>query len=313
MTLTRSKIIICQGALLLLWSVALAQQDFSKVQIKVNKVSGNIYMLEGSGGNIAASVGQDGIVIIDDQFAPLAPKIKQALKEISDKPVKFVLNTHFHGDHTGGNAQFSGEATIVAHDNVRKRLQDGTKVLGGEVKPADREALPVLTFNDRATVHVNGEDIQAIHFPNGHTDGDSVIFFPQANVIHMGDDFVTYGFPFVDVANGGSVSGMIAGIEKVLTMTAADVKIIPGHGPLSSAADLRKFLDMLKETRAIVAQALKEGKSRDEMKKEGVLAKYSDLGKGFIKTDSWIDVLYTDLTEKKAAASYLEHRHRDEK
>src|SRR6516164_3378078 len=192
---------------------ALAQQDFSKVQIKATKVAGNIYMLEGSGGNIGVSVGDDGIVLVDDQFAPLAPKIKEALKGITDKPIKFVLNTHFHGDHTGGNVKFGAEAPIIAHENVRKRLQEGGKVGGNVVEPAPKEALPVITFNDRATVHLNGEDIRAIHFPNGHTDGDSVIFFSQSKVVHMGDDFVTYGFPFVDVASGGSVSGMNAGVE----------------------------------------------------------------------------------------------------
>src|SRR5436189_3158524 len=242
-----------------------AQQDFSKVQIKATKVAGTVYMLEGSGGNIGVSVGDDGIVIVDDQFAPLAPKIKEALKGITDKPVKFVLNTHFHGDHAGGNAPFSTEATIIAHENVRKRLKEGGPVAGGEVKPAAKEALPVVTFNDRASVHLNGEDIRAIHFPNGHTDGDSVIFFTQANVVHMGDDFVTYGFPFVDTKSGGSVSGMIAGVEKVLAMVPADAKIIPGHGPLSTTADMRQFVVLLKETRAMVADAVKAGKTTQQM------------------------------------------------
>src|SRR5216684_221196 len=226
-------------SLLTLLGAARAQQDFSKVEIKVSKVAGSVYMLEGSGGNIGVSVGDDGIVIVDDQFAPLAPKIKAALKGITDKPLKFVLNTHFHGDHTGGNAQFGTDATIIAHENVRKRLQQGGTVGGNAVPPVPKEALPVVTFNDRATVHLNGEDIRAIHFPNGHTDGDSVIFFPKSNVVHMGDDFVTYGLPFVDVHNGGSVSGMIAGCEKVLGMTSPDVKFIPGHGPISTPSDLR--------------------------------------------------------------------------
>jgi glyoxylase-like metal-dependent hydrolase (beta-lactamase superfamily II) len=167
--------------LLLSAGVALAQQDFSKVQITVTKVGGTVYMLEGAGGNIGVSVGEDGIVLVDDQFAPLAPKIREALKGITDKPIKFVLNTHFHGDHTGGNSQFSSEATIIAQENVRKRLIDGGTVAGSEVKPAAKAALPVITFNDRATVHLNGEDIRAIHFPHGHTDGDSIIFFPQSN------------------------------------------------------------------------------------------------------------------------------------
>jgi glyoxylase-like metal-dependent hydrolase (beta-lactamase superfamily II) len=268
-------------------------QDFSKVEIKATKVAGTVYMLEGSGGNIGASIGDDGIVIVDDQFAPLAPKIRAALKGISDKPLKFVLNTHFHGDHTGGNVEFGKEATIVAHENVRKRLQDapagGVNVKGG---------LPIITFNERAAVHVNGEEIRAIHFPHGHTDGDSVIFFSQANVVHMGDDFVTYGFPFVDTKSGGSVSGLIAGVEKVLAMIPADAKIIPGHGPLSTTADMRAYVDMLKETRALVADALKAGKTTQQMKDDHLLAKYQEKSKGSIKAEGWIDTLYADVTAK---------------
>jgi len=289
------------------------EQDFSKVEIKVTKVAGAVYMLEGMGGNIGVCAGEDGIVIVDDQFAPLAKKIRQALKGISDKPLKFVINTHFHGDHAGGNPEFSSEATIIAQDNVRKRLQEGGTVAGSNVKPAAKEALPVVTFSDRATVHVNGEDIRAIHFPHGHTDGDSVIFFPKANVVHMGDDFVTYGFPFVDANSGGSVAGMIEGCEKVLSMTSPDVKIIPGHGPLSTAEDLRKFLDMLKATRGLVSDAAKAGKTAEQMKAEHLLAKYEELGKGFIKTDAWIDLLYNEAVRKPAAAAYQEHGHAEEK
>jgi glyoxylase-like metal-dependent hydrolase (beta-lactamase superfamily II) len=299
--------------LCLVLSSAPAQQDFSKVEIKATKVSGGIYMLEGSGGNIGVSVGEDGIVIVDDQFAPLAPKIKAALKDISDKPVRFVLNTHFHGDHTGGNVEFGHDATIIAHENVRKRLQEGGAVAGNAVSAAAKDALPVVTFNDRATVHLNGEDIRAIHFPNGHTDGDSVIFFPKANVVHMGDDFVTYGFPFIDVHNGGSLSGMIAGVEKVLSLVPQDVKIIPGHGPLSTTADVRKFIDMLKDTRALVGKAAAEGKTADQMKSAHILAKYEDLGKGFIKTDAWIDLCLADIEKNpNAAPGYQDHGHADE-
>ena len=292
---------------------ASAQQDFSKVQIKATKVAGSVYMLEGSGGNIGVSVGEDGIVLVDDQFAPLAPKIKEALKQITDKPIKFVLNTHFHGDHTGGNVKFGAEAPIIAHENVRKRLAEGGKVAGNAVEPAPKEALPVITFNDRATVHLNGEDIRAIHFPNGHTDGDSVIFFPKSNVVHMGDDFVTYGFPFVDAQSGGTVNGMIVGVEKVLTMVPDDVKIIPGHGPISTPADVRKFIDMLKDTRALVVKAASEGETVDQMKQEHLLAKYeSDYGKGFIKADAWIELLYAENQHRAGGQSYREHGHADE-
>src|SRR6185369_485145 len=161
-------------------AAAHAQQDFSKVEIKVSKVAGNIYMLEGAGGNIGVSVGEDGIVIVDDQFAPLAPKIKAALKGLSDKPVRFVINTHWHGDHVGGNSQFGTESTIIAHENVRERMKTGTKTAEHAVPPAPKEALPIITFNDRASVHLNGEDIKAIHFAAGHTDGDSVIYFTKS-------------------------------------------------------------------------------------------------------------------------------------
>jgi glyoxylase-like metal-dependent hydrolase (beta-lactamase superfamily II) len=276
-----------------------AQQDFSKVEIKVQKVSGTVYMLVGAGGNIGASVGEDGIVVVDDEFLPLADKIEAALKGITDKPVKFVLNTHWHGDHTGGNPHFGEKAPIIAQENVRKRLAEGGKTRFGETKPAPKEALPVITFEENVTVHLNGEDIRAIHFPHGHTDGDSVIFFPKANVVHMGDDFFNGGmFPFIDLDSGGSVQGMIAGDEKVLAEVPDDVKIIPGHGPLGTKEDLRKFVTMLKETSAAVQAAIKKGKTLDQMKKEKVLAQWDAWGKGFINSDVFTEVLYDSLKNK---------------
>src|SRR4051812_27423091 len=219
------------------------EQDFSKIQSRITKVAGNIYMIDGTGGfaggNIGVSVGDDGILIVDDQYAPLADKIQAALKGITDKPVRFIINTHWHGDHTGSNAYFAKQGTIIAQENVRERLKNGGKVLGNDIKPAAKDVLPIITFNDRASVHLNGEDIRAIHFPHGHTDGDSVIFFTQSNIIHMGDDFVTYGFPFIDLESGGSAAGMISACEKVLSTVQPDVKVIPGHGPLSTVADLK--------------------------------------------------------------------------
>lgn len=290
-----------------------AQEDFSKVEMKVTKVAGTVYMLEGAGGNIGVSVGQDGIVIVDDQFAPLAPKIRAALRGISDRPLKYVLNTHYHFDHSGGNSVFGSEATIVAHENVRTRLKNGTETAGQKIPPAPAVALPVLTFNDRATIHLNGEDIRAIHVPGGHTDGDSVIYFVQSNVVHMGDDFVTYGFPFIDVASGGSLSGMIAGVTNVLNQLPADVKVIPGHGPVSSVADVRKFLDMLRETRSLVSEAVKKKMTPAQMKEQRILGKFEDLGKGFIKTDAWIDLLYADVTRRNTGAlRYHRHGHAGE-
>ena len=303
------------ACLLLLCGLAAAQRDFSKVEIKVTKVAGSVYMLEGSGGNIGVSVGEDGIVVVDDQFAPLAPKIEAALAGITGKPVRFILNTHWHGDHTGGNAEFSKLGAIIAQENVRARLVAGGSTRFGKVEPAPKEALPIITFSERATVHLNGEDVRAIHFPHGHTDGDSVIFFTQSNVVHMGDDFVTYGFPFVDIENGGSVRGMVAGVEKVLSMTQPDTKFIPGHGPLSSPDDVRKFLAMLKQTRAVIARAVRNRKTLKQMKQQKLLAKWdADYGKGFIKTDDWIDVLYDDVTKARTGRErYINHGHTGEK
>jgi len=273
--------------------------DYSKVVMKVEKVSGTVYMLQGMGGNIGASVGEDGIVVVDDEFLPLAEKIEAALKGISDKPVRFVLNTHWHGDHTGSNEHFGEKAPIIAQENVRKRLANGGKTRFSESKPAPKEALPVITFTEDVTVHLNGEDIRAIHVPHGHTDGDSMIFFPQSNVVHMGDDFFnTGGFPFIDLDSGGSVLGMIAGAEKVLAETPENVKIIPGHGPLASKDDLRKFLTLLKETTAAVQAGIAQGKTPEQLKQEKVLAKWDSFGKSFINTDVYTEVLYDSLTRK---------------
>lgn len=305
----RVQVILAISAMAMLGSRAASAQepDFSKVQIKVSKVSGNIYVLEGAGGNIAASVGEDGIVIVDDQFAPLAEKIQAALKDlgVTTKPVRFVINTHYHGDHTGGNEPFNNAgATLIAHQNVRKRLETGgTAGNGGSIKmeqkAASRNALPIITFEHDVTVHLNGEDIRALHFPSGHTDGDSIIFFPKNNVVHMGDDFVRYGFPFIDVASGGSVQGMIAATEKVASELPADVKVIPGHGALSNMDDVKAFTKMLKETSAVVEKALDNHKTLEQMKQEKMLAPWEKFSGGFINSDAFIETLYNSLTGHK--------------
>jgi cyclase len=299
------KLGIAGYALLLIAAAVVAQdQDFSKVQIKVTKVAGNVYMLEGAGGNIGASVGDDGIVIVDDQYAPLAEKIQAALKGVTDKPVRFVINTHYHGDHTGGNAIFQKQAPVIAHDNVRKRLEGGTTSgnLGSiqrERPPQPKEALPILTFDHDMTVHLNGEDIRALHFPSGHTDGDSIIFFPQSNVVHMGDDFVRYGFPFIDLGSGGSVDGIIAAMEEVVPKLPADVKVIPGHGAVSNLDDVRDYVKMLKETRAAVEKGVQAGKTLDQLKQAKVLEPWKKWSGDFISSDVFVETLYNDLTGKK--------------
>src|SRR5262245_9078907 len=300
------------GALSTMDETAVAQQgDFSKVQIKVTKVSGNIYMLEGAGGNTAASVGEDGIVIVDDQFAPLAEKIQATLKGITDKPVRFVINTHYHGDHTGGNEPFSNTgSTVIAQDNVRKRLESGgTGGNGGSVKieskPAPKAALPIITFERDVTVHLNGEDIRALHFPSGHTDGDSIIFFPKNNVVHMGDDFVRYGFPFIDVASGGSVQGMISAMEKAMALLPPDVKVIPGHGAISNLDDVRAFVKMLKETSSVVQKAIDRGQTLEQMKQAKILDPWQKFSGNFINTDAFIETLYYSLTGQKG--KFMKH------
>lgn len=279
----------------------LAQQDFSAVEIKVHKVGGSVYMLEGAGGNIGVSVGEDGIVLVDDQYAPLAPKIRAALASITDRPVRFVINTHWHGDHTGGNEHFGETAPIVAHENVRKRMAAGVKAR--DIAPAAEGALPVLTFNDRVTIQLNGEDVRAVHFPHGHTDGDSVIFFPVSNVVHMGDDFFNGRFPFIDLDSGGSVKGLIANIEAVLPKIAADAKIIPGHGPIATRADLEKYLEMLRGASAAVAKELAAGKTAERMKEEKILAPWQSWSWNFISADRFIDTLV-----REAAAGHG-HQH----
>lgn len=286
-------------------------RDFSKVQIKVTKVAGTVYMLEGAGGNIGASVGEDGIVVVDDQYAPLADKIQDALKGITDKPVRFIINTHYHEDHVGGNEFFQKQAPIIAHDNVRKRLEEGGVAGNGasvhfEAKPQAKGALPIITFDHDVTVHLNGEDIRALHFPAGHTDGDSVIYFPKSNVVHMGDDFVTYGFPFIDVDGGGSIDGMIDGVEKATAQLPADVKVIPGHGPVSNLDDVRAFVKMLKDTRAVVEAALKKKMTLAQMKEKKLLDPWKKYSGDFISEDAFLETLYNSLTGQKSG-KFIKH------
>jgi glyoxylase-like metal-dependent hydrolase (beta-lactamase superfamily II) len=292
------KVFLLLTLLFVFAATAPAQTDFSKVQMKATKVAGNVYMLEGAGGNIGVSVGDDGLLIVDDQFAPLADKIRAALKGIADKKLKFILNTHWHGDHTGGNIVFGPEATIIAHDNVRKRLATEQKILGNTTPPSPKEALPVITFDQSLSVHFNGEDIRAIHFPHGHTDGDSVIFFSASNVVHLGDDFFAGRFPFVDLESGGSVEGLIKNIGELAAKIPADAKLIPGHGPISTLDDLKSYYRMLQQTTEIVRGKIAAGKTLDQIKSEGLPDEWKPWGTGFIKTDGWIETIYKSLTAK---------------
>ncbi len=277
-----------------------AQTDWSKIEIKATKVAGNVYMLEGAGGNIGVSVGPDGILIVDDQFEPLADKIKAALKTLGEGKLKFVLNTHYHGDHTGGNVKFGPEALIIAHDNVRKRLstEQVSKFFKRTTPPSPKEALPVVTFDHAISVFFNGEEIKVVHFPRSHTDGDSIVYFPQSNVIHMGDNFFHPRFPVVDLEAGGNVLGMTRTVGEVISKLPAGVKIIPGHGPLSDAEGLKAFHRMLLETTAIVQGKMKAGKTLEQIKAEGLPEEWKSWGSGFIKTEIWLELVYHSLAAK---------------
>ena len=261
--------------------------DFDAVEIKAIPVNGPIHMLTGAGGNIAVSVGDDGVLIVDDQFLPLAERIQAAIDALGGGRPKFVLNTHYHGDHVGGNPHFGQAGAIIAHDNVRVRL------LGNQDLPA--AALPIITFRESLSVHFNGDEIRVLHLPAGHTDGDSVVWFRNANVVHLGDLLFNGSFPFIDLAAGGTVAGSIANLEAVLEWAAPDIRVIPGHGPLDGLDAVRATLRMLRDTSQWVAAALAQGTSLDDIIAEGLGPDYADWGSGFINEESWIRTLAADL------------------
>lgn len=279
--------------------LAVAQQDYSKVVITSQKVAEGVYMLQGAGGNIGVSVGEDGVILIDDQFAELTPKIQDALAKLSPKPLRFVINTHWHFDHTGGNENLGkAGAIIVAHDNVRRRMSVSSfnQFFNRESPASPRVALPVVTFDQSVTFHFNGEEIFVFHIANAHTDGDSLILFRTANVLHTGDTFFNGFYPFIDAASGGSIDGMIAAADQVLPTLKADTKIIPGHGPLGTGADLKAFRDMLATLRDNVARLIREGKTLEQAI---AAAPTKDLdpvwGKGFFKPEQVVQMVYLDL------------------
>jgi glyoxylase-like metal-dependent hydrolase (beta-lactamase superfamily II) len=240
----------------------------NEVVIKTDKLSDNVYMLTGQGGNIGISVGEDGVFVIDDQFAPLTPKILEAIRKLSNKPIVYVVNTHFHGDHTGGNANMQKEgAKIIAHDNVRKRLVEGGK-----------DGLPVITFNDKLSVYVNGEHVMVFHVDNAHTDGDAMLYFTESNVLHTGDNYFHKRYPYIDVNSGGSIDGYINAVQSALMLIDDETKIIPGHGSVSNKVEYSSFLVMLKELRANVQAEIDKGKTEEEVvANTAVTKKYDDL------------------------------------
>ncbi|MYE10115.1 MAG: MBL fold metallo-hydrolase [Gammaproteobacteria bacterium] len=270
------------GALIAAAWFAGAQPDdrFASVEIKATHVAGAVHMLEGTGGNIGVSVGPDGVLIVDDQFAPLAGRISAAIESLGGGAPAYVLNTHYHGDHTGGNPIFGATGVVVAHENVRVRL------VAGDMAPA---GLPVVTFDDRIRLYFNGDRIDVIHLPRGHTDGDSVVWFRNAGVIHMGDHLFHGRFPYVDVPSGGSVDGFLANLETVLEMIPADTRVIPGHGPLAGVDALKESVSVIRESQAMVREAVVNG-TIDALERDG-FGRWEEWGSGFISTERWISIV----------------------
>jgi cyclase len=270
-------------------SSAISQDRWADAKITSQPVSGSVHMLEGMGGNIGVSAGPEGILIIDDQYAPLAEKIATAIGDISKQPIKYIVNTHYHGDHTGSNAYFAEVkgSTIFAHDNVRKRLADKEEHTHAE--------LPIVTYQQGITFHFNGDTINVMYMPAGHTDSDSVVWFEEANVLHPGDLFFEGRFPYIDLDGGGTVTGYINNVTKLIGMLKDDTKIIPGHGKLATKADYQKALDMLVDTAAMVKSMKAEGISLDDAVKQGLGEKYTAWAWNFITEEKWISTLYKGI------------------
>ncbi len=251
----------------LLWlPAALAAQDFDTVEISATQVTPSIYMLQGSGGNVGVSIGDDGTLIVDDQFAPLTDKILAAIAELTDEPVEYVVNTHFHYDHTDGNENFGGMgAAIVAHENARVRMTTDQFVRVRPQPAYSPEGLPEITFDQSVRLHFNGQTIDILHLGNAHTDGDAVIYFREANVMHTGDVFVRYGLPFIDVGNGGSINGMIRFVDAITHVIDQDTAVIPGHGAVASRQDVVEYAVMLRTIRDRVQDAIDQGRSLQQI------------------------------------------------
>jgi cyclase len=297
-----SRIAVSLSLLVALAPPLRAQDEPEEVRIQTVEVAAGIYMLVGQGGNIGVSAGADGVFLIDDQFAPLTPKIQAAVAAISDQPIRFLVNTHWHFDHTGGNENLGNAGVVlVAHDNVRTRLAAGGLVefFKNQEPPAPKAALPVITFAESVTFHLNGDDLYVFHVPPAHTDGDSIIHFKNANVVHMGDVYFNGLYPFIDGSSGGSVDGVIAAAEKVLAMVDDETKIIPGHGALSNRAELAAYVEMLKDVRAKIGALLDAGKSLEETLAAKPTAAWDDpWGKAFLTPEQFTTIVYQILAAK---------------
>lgn len=276
---------------------AAAQQDMSKVEIKPQQLAPGVAVLFGAGGNIGVSYGGDGTVLIDDQFAPLTPKIQKAVADLGAQPVKFLINTHWHFDHSGGNENLGkAGALIMAHDNVRVRMAAGATVAGNVTPPAAKVALPVITYADGLKLHLNGEEVRVIHVPAAHTDGDSFIHWTKSNVIHMGDLFMLQiSFPFVDTGSGGNVRGFVAAADKALAIADDQTKIIPGHGAVATKSDLQNHRNMIATVIAKIEAGIKAGKTLEQIKTEKPTEGFGVSPNGFITADGFVETVYNQL------------------
>ena len=291
---------VALAALLTLSGTIQSQQNFDTVQVRSQKVAEGVYMLQGAGGNIGLSIGGDAVFVVDDQYAPLTPKILAAIAQLTDKPVRFVVNTHWHWDHTGGNeAMGKAGALIVAHDNVRRRMstEQVNEFLQRTTPASPAGALPVITFSDTVTFHINGDDVVAFHVANAHTDGDAFILWRKANVVHAGDVFFNGRFPFIDLSSGGSIDGMIAAVDILLTLGDENAKIMPGHGELSDRAAVREYGKMLKTVRDRVRQQKAAGRSLAQTLATHPTAEFdARWGTGFIKPDQFVTMVYQSVS-----------------
>jgi cyclase len=278
-----------------------AQGD--NVTINTTKLSNNTYMLKGSGGNIIVSVGQDGVFMVDDQFAPLTEKIKEAISNITDQPVKFVINTHWHSDHTGGNENF-GElgAVIISHDNVRERLstEQFSAFFNRTIAPLTEKGLPIITFSDNMTLFQNGDEIRIIHVDNGHTDGDSIVYFTKNNVIHVGDDFNDKTYPLIDISSGGSIDGLISSLQTISSLIDDETKVVSGHSDISNKTKVNALITMLKDVRQNVSQLIQNGDSLEEIITSQPTSKYDEIyyDHSRLKPGDFVTMVYQSLTRK---------------